>query len=168
MKLPVKGYEGIYEVSHDGRVFSILQTTSRRIGELKPYVNEGGYLRVNLYNRFGKVKKYYVHRLVALHFINQEKGKNVVNHINGDKSNNHVANLEWCSQKENIKHSFETELQPNCIPTYVNGERFRTMKEASIAIGLKPFRISHERRKRGNSFQLFGHSIKCGDANVQY
>lgn len=164
MRLPIEGYEGLYEVSSKGHVYSVVQTNSRRKRKLKPMVNTGGYLRVNLYNDKGESTKYYVHRLVAAAFHGQPDENEVVNHIDANKSNNAVENLQWCTQAENIEHSFENGLQPRSIMTSVNGKLYNTMKEASLAIGLKHFRIAHERRKKGNEFEMNGYVIKCGDA----
>lgn len=166
IRMPIQGYEGLYDVSNQGNVYSLLHDSSRRKRKLKPY-NHNGYLRVNLYDSKGKVKKYYVHRLVAKTFIVNPSNYPVINHIDSNKKNNEISNLEWCSQKKNIKHSFDLELQTRPIPTYVDGKRFKSMKEASLSIGLKGFRIAYERLQRGNKFLLYGHSIMCGDENVQ-
>lgn len=101
----IPGYEGLYAADEDGNIWSLKHTSSRRRGKLKPYVNTGGYLRVNLYDAEGKVKKKYVHRLVAEAFLPNPNGLPVVNHKDANPANNKVANLEWCSQKQNLKHS---------------------------------------------------------------
>ena len=74
---PIEGYEGLYEVSDEGNIYSICQDRSRRKRTLKPYV-KNGYLSVNLYKE-GKCKHYYVHRLVAGAFIPTEVDKKEVN-----------------------------------------------------------------------------------------
>lgn len=99
----IKGFEGLYEVDIEGNVYSLIQTNSRRRGVLKSY-DMNGYRKVNLYDRGGKCFKRYVHRLVAKAFIPNYEKKPNVNHIDADRSNNHVNNLEWCTQKENIQH----------------------------------------------------------------
>jgi len=93
----VEGYEGLYQISTFGRVKS-LQNGGLI---LKPYsTGQAGHLTV----KFRK-KNIKVHRLVAYAFLPKEAGKDHVNHIDGDKRNNHVSNLEWCTPKENRVHA---------------------------------------------------------------
>lgn len=65
----------------------------------------GGYRKVNLYDKRGKCSKKYVHRLVAEAFIPNPENKPNVNHIDCNRQNNKASNLEWCTQSENIKHA---------------------------------------------------------------
>lgn len=74
---------------------------------LKYSINHNGYCIVNFYIDH-KRKGFGIHTLVALMFISNPENKPTVNHINGDKENNHVENLEWATYKEQIKHSIET------------------------------------------------------------
>lgn len=103
-KVAVVGYEGLYEVDTKGNVYSIVQNQSRRKRKLADYSNKLGYRKVNLYGLDGKCSKKYIHRLVAEAFIPNPQNKPNVNHIDCDRSNNYVDNLEWCTQSENIKH----------------------------------------------------------------
>lgn len=100
---PVKGYEGLYEVSNFGRVKSLGNNKSRKEKILKPEKHRNGYFRVDLY-KDGKVKHFYVHRLVAEAFIPNPYGFEQINHKNEDKTNNAVSNIEWCSAKYNINY----------------------------------------------------------------
>jgi len=96
----IKGYEGIYKVSQLGNVVRIYKTRVPRL--LKPIKHSGGYRRLKLRNN-GNDKDVYIHRLVAEAFLKHNKG-DVVNHIDGDKTNNNVTNLEWVTQRENVSH----------------------------------------------------------------
>lgn len=103
--LPVKGYEGLYEVSSFGRVRSLGKGGS---GNSKMRIMNNsydiyGYLVVGLYKN-GKQKQFKVHRLVAEAFIPNWFNDTQINHIDEDKTNNHIDNLEWCSPKENSNH----------------------------------------------------------------
>lgn len=114
---PVKGYKGLYEVSNYGQVRSVPRAYITKLGVkrflkstvLKPSLDGGGYPKVNLYKK-GKVKNIAVHRLVAIVFIPRIKGKNIVNHKNGIKTDNRVENLEWVTDSENKIHALNLGL----------------------------------------------------------
>lgn len=100
----VQGYEGLYKVSNLGNVYSC-----KRNKLLKKYfpdlgLGATGYNLVGLY-KDGKQKMFVVHRLVAQAFIDNPLNLPVVNHKDGNKRNNTVENLEWCTQKENVAHA---------------------------------------------------------------
>lgn len=106
---PIDGYEGLYEVSSQGRVYSI-----RTNQYLKPAETGEkhipGHLIVCL-RKDGKMKCIGVHRLVASAFVPNPKEYPIVNHIDGNKQNNKVENLEWCTQKENVAHALREGLR---------------------------------------------------------
>lgn len=84
-----------YKVSNLGEVLSPSGSY------LKPYKSKKGYLIVDI-----KRKRLKVHRLVAMAFLTKPDGYDFVNHKDGDKTNNHYLNLEWCTNKQNIQHAY--------------------------------------------------------------
>lgn len=88
-----------YSISTDGRVFS---HKSKR--ELSLSKDRDGYLRVTMINDNKQIRTYRVHRLVAETFIANEYNYMVVNHLDNNKLNNDISNLEWCTVSENNKH----------------------------------------------------------------
>ena len=90
----------LYSVSTQGRV---MHNVTQRI--MHPSKKPNGYMQINLLTCDGRRKKEYVHRLVALAFIRNPSRLPVVNHIDGVRDNNQVANLEWVTQKENVRKS---------------------------------------------------------------
>lgn len=106
--LDITGIEK-YQVSNYGSVRSTDRTINhprsgktKRIGKLlKQQESTKGYLVVRLYD-----KNYQIHRLVGLMFVENTENKPLINHKDGIKSNNYYKNLEWCTNQENIIHSF--------------------------------------------------------------
>jgi len=104
----IEGYEGRYSVTKDGNIYS------HRNGRfLKPILHRQGYLRCKLYKGDDDYKGivFYNHRLVALAYIKNLENKKTVNHIDGNKMNNNISNLEWMTQCENMQHSFDIGLR---------------------------------------------------------
>lgn len=93
-------YEGLYQISDKGRVWSVKYNRY-----LKPRVGRCGYYQVELRQKNGKRKLELLHRLLALTFIPNPEKLPVVNHIDKNKLNNDISNLEWCSQQGNSLHS---------------------------------------------------------------
>lgn len=91
----IKGYPG-YQISNYGRVWS-----AKRNRYMKPVANNSGYLQIKLIAVNGKRKGELVHRLVALHFIDNPDNKPEVNHINHIRDDNRAENLEWVTKSEN-------------------------------------------------------------------
>jgi len=119
---PVIGYEGYYEVSSCGRVRSIdhyantgiLHSNERLVKGhvLKQNNKRNGYLTVDLSNG-NHVKTILVHKLVATAFLEKKAYHTQVNHINCDKHDNRVENLEWCTGEENRAHAKANNLYHN-------------------------------------------------------
>lgn len=115
---PVVGYEDFYEVSSLGEVRSKDRVVNKGNG---PFIKKGirmkksptttGYYKIRLTDKEGKGKEYKIHRLVAFAFIPNPENKPNINHIDGNPINNHVSNLEWCTQSENVYHAYENGLR---------------------------------------------------------
>lgn len=117
----IAGYEGLYEVSNCGRVKSLdrvifnsgtpngLYTVKGRILTQRINNKRNGYCELSLH-KDGKEKRYKVHRLVAEAFLPNPDNLPEVNHIDGNKENNNVKNLEWCTSKQNKEHGWNTGL----------------------------------------------------------
>lgn len=113
----IKGYEGLYQVSDTGRIKSLqrhrknhtkTQIVKEKIKNTRK--DPQGYLLLDLY-KDNKPKTIRVHRLVAETFIPNPENKETVNHMDGDKENNDVENLEWASFKEQNNHIYEKKLK---------------------------------------------------------
>jgi len=118
----VNGYEDIYEVSNFGNVRSLNHKVNTGIKNQNYVIMRGRNLHIyqdkpNDYKyvklcKNNKITKKYIHRLVAIAFIPNYNDLPVVNHIDGDKENNNIDNLEWCTAQENTQHAFKTNLIP--------------------------------------------------------
>ena len=97
---PINGYEGLYEVSNKGRVKSVGYGKERILKQLR---TPKGYLQVGL-RKNRERKMCYVHRIVAQTFTPNPDNMPEVNHIDENKENNSVQNLEWCDRKYNINY----------------------------------------------------------------
>ena len=106
----IEGYEGLYQVSNTGRVRSLNYKRQNKIKTLKLFKTYRGYYRVSLI-KDKKKKDVFIHRLVAKAFLNSIPEKTYVYDKNGNKVDNSVTNLEWCTQSENIKHAYDTGLK---------------------------------------------------------
>lgn len=114
---PVKNYEGLYEVSNMLRVKAVERFVNGKNGSkvllkevvLKGRINRKGYREFNL-SKNGKKNLRNLHRILALTFIPNPLNKREVNHIDGNKLNNNLDNLEWATRKENAQHAFKTGL----------------------------------------------------------
>lgn len=81
---------------------------------MKTFISNKGYERVKL-RKLGNDFKFVIHRLVGIHFIKNPDNKKQINHKDGNKLNNYVTNLEWCTSQENIIHSFKTGLNKGSL-----------------------------------------------------
>ena len=146
--LPVKNYEGYYEVSESGevrsveRVLSVTKQPSRKLKGKILYQTTNvqvGYRQVSLWkNNIGT--SLYVHRLLAEAFIPNPQNKPEVNHIDGNRQNNHISNLEWVTSGENSLHASQSGLRVytnrltkdeflECLYDVINGESYQSLSE---------------------------------------
>lgn len=114
----IPNYEGLYQASNLGRIKSLDRYViskdykSFRKGKIKkPSVHENNYLYVILSNKSVEKHKL-VHRLIAETFLDNPNNYSVVNHINGNKQDNKVENLEWCNHQQNSQKAWEMGLYP--------------------------------------------------------
>lgn len=106
----IKGFEGMYQISNLGKVKTL---NYKNTGEERIRANsltKDGYLKIRLLYK-GKDKTVGVHRLVAEAFIPNIENKETVNHIDGNKQNNIVENLEWANRKEQMVHAYKLKLK---------------------------------------------------------
>ena len=153
----VKGFEGLYKVSNKGEVKSVKRVvnhgnfdTERKIKEriIKPWDDGRGYNCVSL-SKDGKVYNKRVHRLVLEAFVENEFDKPTVNHINENRKDNRLENLEWATYEENNNHGghnarVSKTLSKAVVQLNENGEKiaeFSSTKEAGIATGINPVNI---------------------------
>lgn len=165
--MPVVGYEDLYEVSSLGNVKSLGRVVEYSDGRIrhcqgkimsqcisaKKNTKNMGYKQVRLTDYNKKSTAHFVHRLVAEAFISNPENKYTVNHIDGNKHNNNVDNLEWASYSENNQHAYDNNLKSDNRPIF--------MLDYNNNI-LKQFNSIHEasRYVHGNYRNI--HSVCCG------
>lgn len=128
----IKGFEGYYQVSNYGNIKSLTRfdgIRERKGQEIKQSLKYNGYLQVGL-RKNSKRKFFSVHRLVAIHFLDNPENKPQVNHIDCNKQNNNINNLEWATSKENLHHAKINGLRNN-IPKGEKHPNFGKFAEKS-------------------------------------
>ena len=109
-KYEIQGYEGLYSITSDGRVWSHPKNTNNKNGKWLSLDTSGRYPMIGLI-KDGERKRYLVHRLVSEAYIPNPDDLPQVNHINGVRDDNRVENLEWVTASDNRIHAWETGLQ---------------------------------------------------------
>ena len=145
----IPNYEGYFEVSNLGnfrskdRIIKYKQSGTRKYPgkSLKVEIMQDGYSRIVLMKE-GIRKRYMCHRLVAETYIPNSNNKPYVNHIDGNRSNNCVDNLEWCTQSENERHSIDVlgktmkgKTNPRIVKCIENDTIFKSMGEVVRFLG---------------------------------
>ncbi|MCX6204879.1 MAG: NUMOD4 motif-containing HNH endonuclease [Bacteroidetes bacterium] len=143
--LPVKGYEGFYEISDTGKVNGMDRMVvskkglTRKKGKLiKIRVNNDGYIEVRL-SKDSRTTTTFIHILIAKAFIPNPLNKLEVNHINGIKADNRIENLEWCTHSENMKHAYKMGLLKPISKHVIDnctGKEYSSIKEAAIDLNI--------------------------------
>lgn len=149
----VSGLENYYQVSNEGRLRS--KKTGRIYNLSKP---KDGYPRTRICLDGVKLSVN-IHRLVAVAFVPNPEGKKYVNHIDGDKTNNHATNLEWCTPSENNNHALANGLYKNKKNIIHNptGRTFKTIQEVADFLKMKRSTVS---------CKLSGH--RTNNLNINY
>ena len=124
----LKSLKFLYEVNEDGVVRNV---KSKKI--VNGYREKNGYIRVRFENKcLGKVVRTTVHRLVAEAFLPNPDNLEEVNHIDSNRANNHVSNLEWVSHSDNMKHAYIHDRMPHL-------ERMHEMSRKPVTNGIDTF-----------------------------
>nr|WP_052492228.1 HNH endonuclease signature motif containing protein [Enterococcus gallinarum] len=144
----VRDYEN-YEISTHGRV---MNTCRNKL--LAPNKNTWGYLGVFLYKN-GVEKRFQIHRLVAQAFLENPLEKNEVNHIDGDKTNNCITNLEWVTRSENMKHAHQNNLM-DISKAYKMSSKTQGIK---LTVFDKKSGIKKTFKNGAEASKYFGHSL---------
>jgi hypothetical protein len=109
----IQGYEGLYQISSDGRVKSISPHTIQQFGKFiirKVHTEKSGYVLISL-KKNNQSRRFRIHQLVANAFIPNPLKLPQVNHKDGNKQNNYVNNLEWSTARNNLQHAIDTGLR---------------------------------------------------------
>jgi hypothetical protein len=150
---PVKGVEDRYEVSNTGLV-----RTKPRVLKSFP-AKKGGHHQINL----GLHRRTYVHRLVAEAFLELDPSRLLVNHKNGNPSDNRVENLEWCTPSENVAHGYRTNKREHYASVPVIAitddgeivEAYKSATEAARSKGVTKGAVASAIRRNGRCAGLF-------------
>lgn len=161
----IVGYEGLYQVSNLGTVKSLprvrktygKRTYQTKEMEMRAPLSTSGHLKVCL-TKNGKQRCYYVHRLVATAFLENKERYRVVNHINGNKLDNRVENLEFCTQSHNVKEAYRMGLEQKagkkieqCTKDMERIKLWDSASEAQRSLAISASNIIHCCRGKGKT-----------------
>lgn len=160
MRKDIKGFEGYYQISTDGKVYSLPRVVTRKNGTeltvkervLKPHQIQKGYIQVML-TKDGKHFPKLVHRLVAEAFLHSDDPEAIVNHKDLDKTNNDISNLEWVTHKENTLHAWKMgacmetlKKRSRSVENTITGEVYPSISAAARMTGI-PYATMHRKIK---------------------
>lgn len=171
----IKGYEGKYQITNSGRVYSLI---TKRF--LKPNHHKCGYVKIALSDN-GTIRTFLVHRLVAYNFIDNPNKYPDINHKDGNKINNNASNLEWVTKSEKTRHASKnnisnfrknilsnlekidqkTNYKKVILKKRSNIYEFTSVGQAADFFGLKRDNITRAIRKgqKVGGFEVFGYRI---------
>ena len=133
---------------------------------MTPQIGKDGYLRINLVDDAGRKKSFLVHRVVASKFVDNPNDLPEVNHKDGDKTNNNVCNLEWCTRSENMRHRISALGYPAQAQGLINYNNLKKVKVKCRETG-EIFGSIHDAarfvdKKNSNIYQSFRTGCACG------
>lgn len=150
--ISVEGYEDCYEINAIGQIRSIERVIYKSNGTmqrlkskiLKTHLNSSGYPVLRLSNLTnGKREMVRLHRLLAKHFIPNPENKPEVNHIDGDKQNFSLSNLEWVTPRENRKHAWDSGLRTReHLPVHYGENKYNSKLTNNKVIEMRKLRDS--------------------------
>lgn len=155
---PIKDYEGLYEISNQGRVKGLGNGRSacplwKKERILSSQLKGHGYLWVKLCQN-GRVRGKFIHRLVGQTFISNPDNKPQINHINGVKTDNSVKNLEWCDCRYNVNHFKQKQPKTSKYPG-VSWNKLKLRWDSCISINGKRIRLGYfkDELKAGQAYK---------------
>ncbi len=156
----IKGYEGSYQISNLGRIKTFkVRANFYPDGVISKGYMAGEYMVASI-TKNKKRRGLCIHKLIAHAFIPNPLNRNEVNHIDGNKLNNAIENLEWCTHSENVIHAFKTGLMVGHIR---RGEKSNNHKLSSIDVS-----IIKSAREEGFTQKQIATYFKISQANVSF
>lgn len=159
----IKNYEGLYQISNLGNVKSLVKWDVNKNDFIKsdniltPNDNGKGYLIIGL--RKNRVRKmFYIHRLVAIHFLENPDCKNFINHKDFNKHNNNIDNLEWVTQKENVNYSVDNMKHKKSVTHSNTNEKYISYRASNGR-----YRVVIDKKEYG-TFKTLEDAIKKRDS----
>ena len=135
----IKDFEN-YLITKDGDIYS-----NYFYKKIKSSKDKNGYLRTRLVNKSGR-KSVFIHRLLAIAYLPNPLNKPHINHKDGNKSNNKLSNLEWCTHKENMQHAWDNNLYADYSESIKKANKARSIEVYDTVNNVKYKSISEMSR----------------------